>query len=105
MIDSYKEEQHPFGADNMPRDPAPGVMWVYMLDGKVEAVNFLCPCGCGSQCYTPVDESGPTTGRCWGFSRGQNGPTLTPSIRYLGGCKAHFNITDGKTIIHGDSGK
>lgn len=85
--------------------PSPGEFWTFVIDGKVEAVNFLCPCGCGSECYTPVVE-GPAPGnRVWGFSRGPNGPTLTSSIRYTGGCKAHFNITDGKAVMHGDSGR
>ena len=85
--------------------PAPGEMWVFVIGGRVQAVDFLCPCGCGSECYTPVAE-GPAPGnRVWGFGRGPNGVTLSPSIRYTGGCKAHFNITDGKAVMHGDSGR
>lgn len=82
----------------------PGEMHVYLENEIAQGVNFLCPCGCGHETYTPVtqDEKEP---HHWQFSRGPNGPTLSPSIRWLSGCKVHFNITDGKVIIHGDSGK
>lgn len=101
----YKEERREFGAAYPDAVPLPGVMWVYEHEGEVVAVNFLCPCGCGSECYTPVTDATkgrPKTERHWLYS---SGPTLTPSIRYVGGCKAHFNITNGKTVMHGDSGK
>ncbi len=77
-------------------------------DGAVVAVDFRCPCGCGAECYTPVTDATkgqPKTDRHWLYSRGSSGPTLSPSIHYTGGCKAHFNITDGKVVLHGDSGK
>lgn len=102
MIAEYREERHPFGTDNLPPKPEPGVMWVFVEEGEPVAVDFLCPCGCGSSCYTPLRLNHP---HHWNYAKGTNGPTLAPSIRYTGGCKAHFNITDGKTIIHGDSGK
>lgn len=101
-ITEYREERHPFGADNLPLAPPPGVMWVFMENGVPVSVDFRCPCGCGSSCYTVLRGNHPQR---WDYSLGPNGPTLTPSIRYLGGCKAHFNITDGKVIMHGDSGK
>lgn len=81
-----------------------GEMHVYLIGEVPEAVNFLCPCGCGNKTYTPVTV-GVKEEHSWLFSRGPNGPTLYPSIRWTGGCKAHFNITDGKVIVHGDSGK
>ncbi|SRR5260370_31993928 len=82
--------------------PLPGEFWIFVIDGKVEAVDFLCPCGCGSECYTPVVPKGqPRTERVWEY---EPGPTLSPSIRYTGGCKAHFNITNSKAVMHGDSG-
>ncbi len=76
---------------------------IFIIDGKLEAVNFLCPCGCGSECYTPVVYKGQPHGeKVWEY---ESGPTITPSIRFLNGCKSHFNITNGKVIMHGDSGK
>lgn len=92
-----------------PRLPEAGQFWSLVEDGIVVAVTFLCPCGCGRECYTPVTDA--TKGqakedRSWLFSREASGrPTLSPSIRYLSGCKTHFNITDGKVVTHGDSGK
>lgn len=105
MIDHYIETRYPSDAAPQ-RLPAPDELWALMdKDGKVEAVEFLCPCGCGGGGYMPVNEGPPPGNRVWGYNKGPNGPTLTPSIRYLSGCKSHFNITDGKVIVHGDSGK
>jgi hypothetical protein len=83
----------------------PGELWVLRdPDGKLHAVTFRCPCGCGSECYTPVVPSGePKAERRWIFDEATT--TITPSIRYTGGCKAHFNITNGKTVMHADSGR
>jgi hypothetical protein len=87
-------------------DPKQGEILVFVEGGVVQSVDFLCPCGCGKSCYTPVTEKPePTHSRQWCFSRGENGVTLTPSIRYTGGCKTHFNITDGEVIVHADSGQ
>src|SRR4051794_400261 len=84
----------------------PGEMWVIKeTDGAVHAVDFLCPCGCGSECYTPVcrPEDKKPNSRVWGFDEATL--TITPSIRYTGGCKAHFNVTNGRVVVHPDSGK
>lgn len=89
------------------QSPQPGEFWTFTEDGVAVAVDFLCPCGCGSECYTLVTDASkgqPKSERHWLYSKEPNGPTLWPSIRYTGGCKAHFNITDGEVIIHGDSG-
>ena len=104
MIESYIEKKIRFGEAPSAQELKPGDFWVLIDDdGKVESVDFLCPCGCGSECYTPVVIKGmPKLERHWVY---ESGPTLTPSIRYLSGCKAHFNITNGKAIMHGDSGK
>ena len=98
----YVEERYPFGVENLPRTPPAGVMWVFVENDAPVSVDFLCPCGCGSSCYTPLRGNHPQR---WEYSKGPNGPTLKPSIRYFGGCKAHFTITDGKVEVHGDSGK
>ena len=108
MSQTYTEKRIVFG-EAPQHKPAVGEMWVLVgPDDSVEAVDFLCPCGCGNSCYTPVtdaDKGEPKTVRHWLFSSKDGKVTLSPSIRYTSGCKAHFNITDGKAVIHGDSGK
>lgn len=104
---SYTEERHEWGEPSSPANetPPPGVMFVFYKDGVPVMVDFLCPCGCGSTCPThlvPPGEDKKPNDRRWNFSAG---PTLSPSIRYVGGCKAHFNITNGKTVFHSDSGR
>ncbi len=109
-IKEYTGKRIEFG-DNRP-EPILGEMQIIYKDDIPYAVDFLCPCGCGTTCFTPVcsivEKQDPNSSqrlkdRCWGFD--PNTLTIIPSIRYLSGCKAHFNITNGKVIIHGDSGK
>ncbi len=109
---SYTEVSYDFGISD-PGNPKPGEIFVFYetKDGVKfpSMVEFLCPCGCGYPCPThlipPGQEKKPND-RHWEFSRGPSGGvTLSPSIRWNGHCRAHFNITDGKTFFHGDSGK
>lgn len=102
MIDRYMEQRIPFPSADLPEYPPAGVMWVFMEGETAEAVEFLCPCGCGKSIYTPLHAPHPQR---WAYQRGPNGPTITPSIRWTAGCKAHFNITDGQVVWHSDSGK
>ncbi len=84
----------------------PGEIWIFHHpdDGKLEAVDFICPCGCGNHVWTPVTPmSEPKQEHHWQFD--EKTTTVFPSIRWLSGCKAHFNITNGKVVWHGDSGK
>lgn len=103
------DEQSCLSAVDANNNPKDNEFWTMLeQDGCVSAVSFRCPCGCGNECYTPVTDASkgqPKTERHWLYSKGTNGPTITPSIRYTGGCKAHFNITDGKVQLHNDSGK
>jgi Family of unknown function (DUF6527) len=99
-ITKYVEERHEFGEADCP-NPVPGVMQVFYEDGIPVMVDFLCPCGCGSTCPThlvpPVEKH---KGRRWEF---YPGPKLVPSVRFTGGCKAHFNIEDGGVVkMHAD---
>jgi hypothetical protein len=112
VIKEYREEPYQADADGCwpsVRGPlVPGVMMVLYVNGVAEMVEYLCPCGCGMPCPTfmPNDHRHRSADRhLWEFSRGPNGPTLTPSVRHTGGCKSHYNITDGKTVWHEDSGK
>ncbi len=101
-IASYIEEKQQFGGPD-PGPPKPGIMQVFYENGIPLMVDFLCPCGCGRTCPTHLITPGQKeTDHHWSY---KPGPTLSPSIRYLSGCKWHFNITDGKVIVHGDSGK
>ena len=101
------ETQHDFGGPD-PGFPQPGEIQVFLRgnDRHPAMVEFLCPCGCGRTCPVHVLEPGETHDSvrprvCWEFSRGpRGGVTLSPSVRYRGGCKAHFNLTDGEFKIH-----
>lgn len=86
--------------------PVPGVMQVVKQGDKTRMVDFLCPCGCGHTCptFTVEDDVAPNDRR-WTFHDGPDGPTLHPSIRWTGGCKAHFFIKNGKVEFCADSGK
>lgn len=108
-IASYHEERV---ADVIPDgfQLTPGVLLAIegRESGHVHNVYFHCPCGCGGDLTLPVtdkDKGEAKHPHRWHYSRGPHGPTVEPSVRHLDGCKAHYNITDGKTVIHGDSGK
>jgi hypothetical protein len=101
-ITKYTEERHEYGCDD-PGQPAPGVMQVFYENGDPVMVDFLCPCGCGNRAPTHLVPPGQTkkpNDRHWNYSSGPNGPTLDPSIRWTGGCLAHFTITDGQVKFH-----
>ncbi len=102
-ITQYKEVRKCF-PDETGIPVQPGEMFVLLDNEVAQGVRFICPCGRGNEIWTPVTE-GKKEEHHWLFSRGPNGPTLSPSIRWLSGCKAHFNIDDGKVTLHGDSGK
>lgn len=102
-ITEYKEVRKCF-PDESGAAVLPGEMFVYLENEVPQGVRYLCPCGCGNEIYTPVCVDKKTEHH-WLFSRGPNGPTLFPSIRWTSGCKAHFNIENGKVITHADSGK
>lgn len=105
MIAEYKPVRFDRWLNPDERVP-PGEIWIFHnpIDGQLEGVDFVCPCGCGSRCWTPVTPSDqPKQERHWQFD--EKTTTISPSIRWLSGCKAHFNITNGKTVMHGDSGQ
>lgn len=86
--------------------PDGNVMFVVKQGDKVRMVDFRCPCGCGHCVPTHVtEEPHNKTDLVWIYSNTGAGPSLYPSIRWTGGCKAHFNIEFGKVKFHGDSGK
>jgi len=80
-------------------------MRVLFSGGVAVMCEYLCPCGCGARCPTffQTEARKRTPERhLWDYSPG---PTLTPSVRHTGGCKSHYNITNGKVVMHADSGK
>lgn len=93
------------GSGVAPEAVKSGIFALWLEDGVPVFCEFRCPCGCMATCPTYLANKegnvGPGHPR-WTYSPG---PTLSPSIRYLGGCKAHFNITNGEAIMHGDSGR
>jgi hypothetical protein len=104
-VDKYVETKKTFPYSDSDTSPLPGEIHVLCDEqGRPRMVNFLCPCGCGRDCPTPVSVDAKSEHH-WLLSQGINGPTLSPLIRYLDGCKAHFNITDGAVQFHGDSGQ
>lgn len=113
-ITEYREESYTADAEGCwPLEargkPLPGILWVLYVNGVPVMSEHVCPCGCGAKIPTflqsePKWKFSPKDG-LWSFNKGPNGPTLSPSIRILGGCKSHYNITDGKVIMHGDSGR
>ena len=97
-----------------PGKPGPGVMQIFYDGAKPKMIEFLCPCGCGNTCPTHVvtfaekDDPDPAKrsvfkDHCWGFDAATL--TIRPSIRWTGGCYAHFHITNGKTELCSDSGR
>ena len=102
-ITEYKEVRCVFGGPD-PGVPKLGEMFVFYDDKEPQGAEYLCPCGCGNSVYTPISSAEkPKDPHKWQYSN-LKGPTISPSVRWICGCKAHFNITDGKVIIHGDSG-
>ena len=105
QIKEYAKREVQFGRE-VPDPIPPGEIFVFVENGVVQSVDFLCPCGCGVSCYTPVVVEGqPKHSRQWIYSEKDGKVTLSPSIKFTGGCKSHFNITEGRGEIHGDSGK
>lgn len=102
-ITEYKEQDVEWAGSDIGAPPL-GVMFVFCDNGVPKMVNFLCPCGCGNLCPTHLatpDRPKQPNDRRWNFSRGPNGPTLDPSIRWTSGCRSHFTITDGKVKMEG----
>lgn len=62
-----------------------------------------CPCGCGKVNSIPLVKVGVDHGtHTWEWDGNFAQATITPSVRELGGCKSHFNLTKGVYQIHAD---
>lgn len=84
--------------DSSGGEPPPGVVWVLIRKIHCEAVEYMCPCGCGDHLLIYVfrpDES--ATGlRRWQFKEG--GHLIDPSVRHEAGCKSHYYILEDGTV-------
>jgi hypothetical protein len=117
-----KIERLRFGTDEVTQSKPmqSGVMYIYVKQETIgahtldvpQAVNFLC-------CFTPLTNydvretgDGPVLvpkpheeskqRPMWEYH--ETG-TIVPSIRYMGGCRAHFNVKDCRVEFCPDSGR
>lgn len=67
------------------------------LDSQTEpnqALEYVCPCGCGRIGCVPID-TGEKTPHNWLWDGNLAEPTLHPSIRHIGGCEWHGWLKKG----------
>ena len=98
-IEKYTEVEYSFGEDRP--NPTPGEMQVLVnrVTNEVEAVDFLCPCGCGRNVYTPVvcsKRQRPRREPVWDYHMA--GHLIHPSVNWTGGCMSHFFINLDGTV-------
>lgn len=58
-------------------------------------IGFMCPCGCGDASWVAFEGRYEWVGPQWKWNGSEDKPTLTPSLKKLGGCKWHGYLTDG----------
>jgi hypothetical protein len=78
--------------------------WVIWQGEGASGLYFACncPCGCEDEVIIPIGyQHEPNYG--WGWDGNKERPTLTPSLRRIGSCASHFNLTAGNYVWHGDS--
>lgn len=83
-----------------------------LIDGAIAfvadppvAVLVICPCGCGTLMRLPIHRGEHPPGVSWLWDGNKEKPTLTPSIRDLGGCRYHGFLKAGVWTFCSDSGK
>jgi uncharacterized protein DUF6527 len=75
-------------------DLAPGTSeWLNGQDGKIAALNYVCPCGCGTVGCVPVKIG--IAKDSWNWDGNLLKPTLTPSIQKHSPCRWHGYLTAG----------
>lgn len=86
------EDNHAYRKDLASGD----AVWIanYQDSNKHAALEFICPCGCGSVHCVSVCE-GTKEGKHWLWNGDAEKPTLTPSIQCLTSCRWHGYLTDG----------
>lgn len=74
---------------------APGAYKFYRTDTADPAgLNFVCPCGCGAILGVSFAPPGPV----WTWDGDRECPTLSPSIRRIGGCGWHGYLRGGEWL-------
>lgn len=94
FVDSIWATAHIVGQNYFNRDIPPGsAKWAVDREGKISALIFTCPCGCGE--ISAVNIS-PPADKGWQWNGNRDLPTLTPSIQRTEGCHWHGYLTAGE---------
>lgn len=56
-------------------------------------MTFICPCGCGREGYLPFTADQEPR---WNWDGNRDQPTVTPSVKQVGGCEWHGWLTNGE---------
>jgi hypothetical protein len=91
-VDERKMIQHPL--------PPGSAKFAVDKDGKMAALNFICPCGCKLFYSLPLNQP---SGCTWQWDGNREEPTVTPSIKN-GNCGYHGFLTKGEWSFCSDSG-
>jgi hypothetical protein len=60
-----------------------------------DALQFMCPCGCGMVGGLSVAVDGQAGPQRWKISGPREAPTLEPSIQMMGACRWHGHLKEG----------
>lgn len=95
VADEIDNDDAPFVDGRLMRpDLQPGsAQWSLGLDGRIAALMFVCPCGCGGVGSVAVREG--YGDKHWQWNGDEARPTLTPSILKTSPCRWHGYLTDG----------
>jgi hypothetical protein len=77
----------------------------YVADDQVPrfSIEANCPCPCGEQFWLPLrSHEEPPDGHNWSWNGDKAQPTLSPSIRRIGGCAFHGYLQGGVWSSAGD---
>lgn len=66
-------------------------------------INYMCPCGCRREVRLPRRDAYPNAKNAWSVD--VEAKSITPSVREMMNCKAHYFITGGKAKFCSDSGR
>lgn len=93
-IDRYTVKEVVFDGKNNRPLIAVGELHVIEFDGRKDAVQFHCPCGCADLVYLPLrrdDVPGSMQSDShWDYTL--NGHLVWPSVGRGGACKSHFFV-------------
>lgn len=69
-----------------------------------KGLRFNCPCGCGQHGAIPFSGRHDASVVSWQWDGDRTKPSLSPSIRRVGGCKWHGHLAAGVWVPCTDSG-